>query len=144
MFLSIREELFSAVGSNRRGARFESIQEANSVYFAHMYFDLVGMKPFDGGCLGSGVFFPTRRLAAENQGDDPSGHVFVDACELFHLDVDAGLLQDFANNTLLRGLVQLQYSAWWLPVAVVPALDHQHPPVLADDGACDGHGVQRR
>ena len=135
---------FPVVGTNMRKIRLKSVQEANCVNLGYALWYLFWGEPLHGRRLGGWELDSSSWFAAEYQGNNPAIHVLINARELFHLDVDAGLLQDLADNTLLRSLVQLQDSARWLPVAVVPALDHQHPPVLADDGSRHGHGVQRR
>jgi len=53
-------------------------------------------------CVGDGEFSP-RDLAAEDEGDDPAGHVRVDAGERDGLDVQAGRTRPLALQTVGLG-----------------------------------------
>ena len=62
-------------------------------------------------------------LAPEDEGDDPAGHVLVDAGEGDGLDVEPGFLADLAAQPVVDGLAEFQDSAGWLPAVVVGPLD---------------------
>lgn len=74
----------------------------------------------DGGAAGFG-------RAAEDESNHATGHVLVNAGEAVDADEDAGLLQDFAADAFLEGLVQFEHAAWRLPLAVVAAADDEKP-----------------
>src|SRR5690606_26597023 len=119
-------------------------QEPDRVDLGHALADLVGREPRDCRRLAGRALDPAGRLAAEDQGNDASSRVLVDAGELVDLDVDACLFPDFAGYAGLRGLVQFEHTAGELPGAVVGSADRQEAPVFAHHHSRNGYGVQRR
>ena len=76
---------------------------------------------------------PAGDLAAEDEGDDPAGHVLVDAGEGDGLDVEAGFLADLAAQPIVDGLAEFQDSAGWFPAVVVGPLGQQGAAVVVGD-----------
>ena len=68
--------------------------------------DVVLVGPKEGGYLVVGGQVAASDVAAEDQGDDASGHVLVDAGECVGLDVESGFLADLAAQPIRDGLVQ--------------------------------------
>ena len=85
----------------------------------------------------------TGHLAAEDQSDDATVHVLVDAAEGVRLDDEAGLFMDLAAQAGLDRLVEFEDAAGGLPAVVVAALDEQGVTVVVNDDAADADGVTR-
>jgi hypothetical protein len=83
-------------------------------------------------------------LAAEDEGDDAPAHVLVYAGEREWPDVESGLLEDFADEPVGDGFVELEDAAGWLPVAVVRAAYDEKAAGVVDDRGGDAYGVLRR
>src|SRR5690242_11309735 len=107
----------------------EGVEETHSVGLASevAYVGFVG--PAEGGYLVVGGEVAAGDLAAEDQGDDTSGHVLVDTCERAGLDVESGFLADLAAQTVVDGLGQFEDSPGRFPVLVVAAADEQDAAV---------------
>ena len=80
-------------------------------------------------------------LAAEDEGDDPAGHVLVDAGEGDGLDVEPGFLADLAAQAVVDGLAEFQDAAGRLPALVVAPLDQQRAAVVVGDDPGDADRV---
>jgi hypothetical protein len=76
------------------------------------------------GVLGlvSGDEFPSGDRAAEDEGDDTSAHVLVDAGQGHGLDVETGFLACLAAQALFDGLAEFENATGWFPMMVVTAL----------------------
>jgi len=84
--------------------------------------------------LSSGVWLTTDDPAAEHQGDDPTTHVLVHTAERLRLDLQPSLLPNLADQAGLDRLIELEYAARGLPMAVVAPTHGQELPALIDDG----------
>src|SRR5215831_11437621 len=78
-------------------------------------------------------------LAAENQGDDATGLVLVDAAEGGGLDVEAGLFPDLAAQAVVDALVEFEDTTGRFPAAAVKSADEQGAAVVVhhDPGDAD-------
>ena len=65
----------------------------------------------------------------------------VDPAQSIRLDAEPGLLEDFADDSVLHFLPGLEHATRWLPVPIVATLGGENPPIVPDDGAGDAHGV---
>jgi hypothetical protein len=84
---------------------------------------------------------PPGDLASEHEGDDAPVHVLVDPGEGNRLDIQAGLLADFAAHAVEDGLAEFEDAAGWFPAVVVGALDEQGAAVVVGDDACHADRV---
>jgi hypothetical protein len=98
----------------------------------------------EGGYLVVGGELAAGDLAAENQGDDATGHVLVDASERVGFNVEPGFLADLAAQAVVDGLAEFEDTAGGFPVLVVAAADEQDPAVVVGDDAADADGVPGR
>jgi hypothetical protein len=83
-------------------------------------------------------------VAPEDESDDPALHVLVDPGQPDGLYAETGFLFDFADETGLDGLFELEDAARWLPATVVGAPDCEKASIVADDRCGDADGVFRR
>ena len=74
----------------------KSVEEADGVGLAHAFADLVSGEPRDAVRLGAGVLSPAGEVAPEDEGDDPAGHVLVDAGQSVGFDQEPGFFLDLA------------------------------------------------
>jgi hypothetical protein len=146
-------DLLAVVGAYCGGAReVECVGDAYGECFAHSVCDFIAGEPGDLVTFGGGVWCSAGDAAAEDEGDDALGHVFVDAGEGFGLDVQASLFVDFAAEAVDGALTEFEDAAWGFPVFVVSALDGHDRSVVGDDGCGDadrvawacGHGLVLR
>jgi hypothetical protein len=122
----------------------EGIEEAHGVGVAGELMDVVLVGPVEGGYFVVGGELAAGDFAAEDQGDDATGHVFVDAGEGVGFDVEPGFLVDLAAESVVDGLVEFEDSPGWFPVLIVAAADEEHAAVVVRDDAADADGVPGR
>jgi GntR family transcriptional regulator len=122
-------------------AAVERVEDPDRVGGRHVLPDLVGREPRDPPGLVGRCRVAGRRAAAEHQRDDPALDVLVDPGEPLHFDLHAGLLGHLAAHACVEGLGEFEDAAGRLPMAVVPALDDEHPAVVANHDAGDADGV---
>jgi len=62
-------------------------------------------------------------VTSKGEGDNPQHHVLIDSGQDLGFDVDPGLFEDFADDSVFWGLVQLYDPTWRDPSAVVFTAD---------------------
>jgi hypothetical protein len=112
----------------------EGIEHAHRVRLVHAFGDLLGAEPSDlGGFLGASGGAADDG-ASENEGDDASGQVLVDAGEAVGGDGEAGFFEDLPDEAVLNGLVEFKDPAGRLPMPVVLAADGEDAVMVVNDG----------
>jgi hypothetical protein len=135
-------DVLAVVGAYCGGAcEVECVGDAYGECFAHAVGDFIAGEPGDLVAFGGGVWCSAGDAAAEDEGDNGLGHVFVDTGEGFGLDVQAGLFVDFAAEAVDGALTEFEDAAWGFPVFVVAALDGHDRSVVGDDGCGDADRV---
>jgi len=84
------------------GAAVECVQHADCVGRSHSRGNPICRDPLDTDGFRGWADFPLRWVASVDEGDDPSGHVLVDAGQSFDFDGDASLLGDLTDNAFLE------------------------------------------
>jgi hypothetical protein len=77
------------------------VEDSDGVGLGGQLADVVFAGPPEGRGLVVSSQVPAGDLAAEDQGDDATVHVLVDAGELVGLDVEAGFLAGLAAHAIL-------------------------------------------
>lgn len=125
------------------GRRVECVDDADRVRLVGEFGDFFTGGPAQGASLASGDGRAVGRFAAEDQRDDETRHVLVDARKgRGERDLDAGLFEDLALKGLGDGLLAFEDAARRFPVTVVAALDQEGPALVVDDDPGHAHGVR--
>jgi hypothetical protein len=112
------------------GVLAQGVEHTHGVCFVDHAGDFFGCGPLETGYLVVGRQFATEDPAAENEGDDSTVHVLIDAGQDNRLNGEPSLLADFATYTCMDGLAEFEDSAWGLPVEVVSPPDEQRSVVV--------------
>ena len=107
------------------GAAAEGVEESDGEGVADELANSCLVGPAEGGYLVVGGELATGDLAAKHEGNDAPVHVLVDAAQGVGLDVEPGLLANFAPQPGFDRLIEFEDAAGGLPVVVVAALDEQ-------------------
>ena len=119
--------------AHRGRSVLHGVQDADREGFADHLSDFIGGGPQETGCFVVGGELAAGDAAAEDQRDDSSGHILVDAGQCDGLDGEAGFFSHFARHAVRDGFAQFEHAAWWLPVPVVAPSYEEGASVVKDD-----------
>lgn len=103
----------------------------------HQFQSHLQVEPGRLAALGRRSGLPVKSVTPVDQSDHALAQILVDAGEPHHLDLNAGLFQNLADDAVFELLFTLEHPARSLPLAVVAPPDEKNPATGVDGYTSD-------
>ena len=131
--LAAASQVGAVVLAHRGLSVLHGVQDPDREGFADQFSDFIGGGPQETGCFVVGGELAAGDAAAEDQCDDSSRHILVNAGQCDGFDGEPGFFSHLAAHAVRDGLAQFEHPARWLPMPVVAPSYEEGASVVKDD-----------